>query len=87
MFIKNQKHTQGKKNCARGTVAENYGQKNKQAKITRRMEADVSDSRGTDAAESKNLSNSAEVELAEIEVNPWPYLGQLQKRQQCCYAV
>lgn len=51
------------------------------------METDVSDSSGTDAAESKNLSNSAEVELAGIEVNPWPYLGQLQKRQQCCYAV
>lgn len=87
MYIKNKKRTSEKKNCAKGTVAENYGQKNKQAKITRRMETDVSDSRGTDVAESKNLSNSAEVELAGIEVNPWPYLGQLQKRQQCRYAV
>ncbi len=53
------------------------GKKRTGAKITRKMQTDMTGVNGADPAENQTLSYSTEVELEGYEVNPWPYIHAL----------
>ncbi len=50
------------------------------AKITRKMQTGII---GADPAENQTMSYSAEVELEENEVNPWPYSCSIMQCKLC----
>ncbi len=66
------------------TAAVNNVQKKKLSlKITRKMQTDKTGVNGADPTENQTPSYSAEVELEENELNPWPYSCSIMQCKLC----